>query len=84
MLGGYDGDAGFGEHGHVDGGHAMDGHGGQVDVHGQMISVTDDSGAGWKRHTRVYGGGVCLACAASGGGGGFYGASVRPEDKFKW
>lgn len=50
------------------------------DVHGDAIGVPDDSGTGWKRHTRVYDGGVCLACAAAGGGG-FYGARVRPEDK---
>ncbi|KUI62980.1 hypothetical protein VP1G_10096 [Cytospora mali] len=54
--------------------------GGSVDGHGELISAFDDSAAGWKRHTRVYGGGVCLACAAAGGGG-FYGARVRPEDK---
>lgn len=43
-------------------------------------AMFDSSGSGWKRHTRVYGGGVCLACAAAGNSG-FYGASVRPEDK---
>ncbi|KAK7737852.1 hypothetical protein SLS62_011427, partial [Diatrype stigma] len=57
----------------------------EIDVKGEIISLTDDSGAGWKRHTRVYGGGVCLACMASGGvgqhGGGFYGENVRPEDR---
>lgn len=43
----------------------------------------DDSGAGWKRHTRVYGGGVCLACLASGGnhGGGFYGENVPLDQR---
>lgn len=51
-----------------------------VDVKGQIISVLNDDGAGWTRHTRVYGGGVCLACAASGGEGGFYGAAVTPEE----
>lgn len=40
----------------------------------------NSSSAGWRRHTRVYGGGVCLACAA-GADGGFYGTRVRPEDK---
>lgn len=40
----------------------------------------ENSNAGWKRHTRVYGGSVCLACAASKDGG-FYGSSVRPEDR---
>lgn len=53
-----------------------------IDVKGEIIGVLDGEGAGWTRHTRVYGGGVCLACAASGGnhGGGFYGATVRPEE----
>ncbi|ROV88330.1 hypothetical protein VSDG_09416 [Cytospora chrysosperma] len=54
--------------------------GGITDAQGDLVDVFDDSAAGWKRHTRVYGGGVCLACAAAGGGG-FYGARVRPEDK---
>ncbi|PFH55608.1 hypothetical protein XA68_17952 [Ophiocordyceps unilateralis] len=49
-----------------------------VDVRGEIISVLDHGGAGWTRHTRVYGGGVCLACAAAGGG--FYGATVSPEE----
>ncbi|KAI0133984.1 hypothetical protein BJ170DRAFT_590981 [Xylariales sp. AK1849] len=53
----------------------------EIDVKGEIISVMDDSGAGWKRHTRVYGGGVCLACLASDGEGGFYGHRVRPEEK---
>ncbi|KAL7796067.1 hypothetical protein V8C37DRAFT_400523 [Trichoderma ceciliae] len=44
-----------------------------VDVQGEIISVLDRDGAGWTRHTRVYGGGACQACAA--GGGGFYGAT---------
>lgn len=56
----------------------------EMDVQGQIIGVLDSDGAGWTRHTRVYGGGVCLACAASGrsheGEGGFYGATVRPEE----
>lgn len=54
----------------------------EIDVKGEIIGVLDGEGAGWTRHTRVYGGGVCLACAASGGnhGGGFYGATVRPEE----
>lgn len=52
-----------------------------IGVQGEVISVLDGEGAGWTRHTRVYGGGVCLACAASGGDhGGFYGATVRPEE----
>ena len=62
----------------VDGHHQI---GRDIDVQGEIISVLDDSGAGWKRHTRVYGGGVCLACVAAGGGGGFYGDTVRPEDR---
>ncbi|KAL6874240.1 hypothetical protein HDV57DRAFT_241769 [Trichoderma longibrachiatum] len=49
-----------------------------VDVHGEILSVLDRDGAGWTRHTRVYGGGTCLACAANGGG--FYGATVTPEE----
>lgn len=55
----------------------------EMEVQGEIISVLDDAGTGWKRHTRVYGGGVCLACAASGseGHGGFYGVNVRPEDR---
>ncbi|SPJ71434.1 uncharacterized protein FTOL_01162 [Fusarium torulosum] len=55
---------------------------GEIGVQGEIIGVLDTEGAGWTRHTRVYGGGVCLACAASGGdhGGGFYGATVRPEE----
>ncbi|KAF5540386.1 hypothetical protein H9Q69_012994 [Fusarium xylarioides] len=54
----------------------------EIGVQGEIIGVLDSEGAGWTRHTRVYGGGVCLACAASGGnhGGGFYGATVRPEE----
>lgn len=52
-----------------------------IDVKGEIISVMDDSGAGWKRHTRVYGGGVCLACLASGSQGGFYGDNVPPEHR---
>lgn len=53
-----------------------------VEVQGEVISVTDGYGTGWSRHTRVYGGGVCLACAASGGEGGFYGATAfRPSER---
>ncbi|KAJ4396110.1 hypothetical protein N0V93_000327 [Gnomoniopsis smithogilvyi] len=48
----------------------------------QIASSPDNPGASWARHTRVYGGGVCLACAAAAAGeGGFYGDSVRPEDR---
>ncbi|KAI3535840.1 hypothetical protein CSPX01_11178 [Colletotrichum filicis] len=57
----------------------------EIVVRGEIISSMDGSGAGWKRHTRVYGGGVCLACAASGDDshhhGGFYGENVLPEEK---
>ncbi|KAI0479978.1 hypothetical protein F4859DRAFT_455399 [Xylaria cf. heliscus] len=55
----------------------------EIDVSGEIVSVMDDSGAGWKRHTRVYGGGVCLACLASGGnhGGGFYGENVPLDQR---
>ncbi|KAI0836580.1 hypothetical protein F5Y06DRAFT_99225 [Hypoxylon sp. FL0890] len=53
----------------------------EIDVKGEIISVTDGSGAGWKRHTRVYGGGVCLACLAAGSQGGFYGDNVPPEHR---
>lgn len=38
----------------------------KVNIKGEIISVLDGEGAGWTRHTRVYGGGVCLACATSG------------------
>ncbi|TQN70142.1 hypothetical protein CSHISOI_05327 [Colletotrichum shisoi] len=56
----------------------------EILVQGEIVSILDDAGAGWKRHTRVYGGGVCLACAAScddGHHGGFYGENVLPEEK---
>ncbi|KAK3370411.1 hypothetical protein B0H63DRAFT_486954 [Podospora didyma] len=53
----------------------------EIDVHGEVISVMDDAGHGWKRHTRVYGGGVCLACIAAGGQGGFYGDKVPLADR---
>jgi len=52
-----------------------------IEVKGEIIQLLDGDGVGWSRHTRVYGGGVCLACAASGDDhGGFYGATVRPEE----
>ncbi|KAK1770779.1 hypothetical protein QBC33DRAFT_216050 [Phialemonium atrogriseum] len=53
----------------------------EIDLQGEIISVMDDAGHGWKRHTRVYGGGVCLACMAAGGQGGFYGDKVPPEER---
>ncbi|KAI1129056.1 hypothetical protein F5Y10DRAFT_161931 [Nemania abortiva] len=54
----------------------------EIDVTGEIVSVMDDSGVGWKRHTRVYGGGVCLACMASGGNhGGFYGENVPLDQR---
>lgn len=55
----------------------------QIDMQGEIVSMLNSDGAGWTRHTRVYGGGACLACAAAGrehGDGGFYGATVRPEE----
>ncbi|KAK3681329.1 hypothetical protein B0T22DRAFT_388258 [Podospora appendiculata] len=57
-----------------------------IGLHGEIVSVMDDAGHGWRRHTRVYGGGVCLACiaAANGGGsrqGGFYGDRVPLADR---
>lgn len=56
----------------------------EIDLQGEIISVMDDAGHGWKRHTRVYGGGVCLACVAAAGRdeqGGFYGDTVPLEDR---
>ncbi|KAL2193096.1 hypothetical protein P885DRAFT_46221 [Corynascus similis CBS 632.67] len=57
----------------------------EINLQGEIISVVDDAGHGWKRHTRVYGGGVCLACIAAaarnGGQGGFYGDTVPLEDR---
>lgn len=60
-----------------------DGHGqGEMDMQGQIISVMDDAGHGWKRHTRVYGGGACLACVAAGDKkGGFYGDKVPLSER---
>ncbi|OAA39396.1 hypothetical protein NOR_06234 [Metarhizium rileyi] len=54
----------------------------RINMQGEIISVLDNEGAGWTRHTRVYGGGTCLACGVLGGkhGGGFYGATVTPEE----
>lgn len=57
------------------------GEGGPVHVHSQVLDSLAEPGLSWKRHTRVYGGGVCLACVAAAGEGGFYGENVRPEDK---
>ncbi|KAI0018706.1 hypothetical protein F4780DRAFT_500322 [Xylariomycetidae sp. FL0641] len=54
-----------------------------TDAHGATVPATDDKDPGLKRHTRVFGGGVCLACLANGGDhgeGGFYGDNV-PEDQ---
>ncbi|KAJ2976572.1 hypothetical protein NQ176_g4875 [Zarea fungicola] len=52
-----------------------------LSLKGEIISVVNEDGAGWSRHTRVYGGGVCLACATSGVGGeeNFYAGAVAPE-----
>lgn len=55
------------------------GRGEPAHFHGDATAAFENAGDDWKRHTRVYGGGVCLACA--GRGGGFYGARVRPEDR---
>lgn len=49
----------------------------EIEVHGEIITVTDDNGDGWRRHTQVYGGGICLACNE----GGFYGPNVPLEDR---
>ncbi|KAK1775149.1 hypothetical protein QBC45DRAFT_14164 [Copromyces sp. CBS 386.78] len=51
----------------------------EIEVHGEIISVTDDNGDGWRRHRQVYGGGLCLACLANGGGS--YGPNVPLEDR---
>lgn len=51
----------------------------EIDVQGEIVSVNDDDGDGWRRHTQVYGGGVCLACLANGGG--TYGPNVPLEDR---
>lgn len=54
----------------------------EIDLQGEIISVMDDAGHGWKRHTRVYGGGVCLACVAAGERqGGFYGDKVPLSER---
>ncbi|KAL2158264.1 hypothetical protein VTH06DRAFT_4585 [Thermothelomyces fergusii] len=57
----------------------------EIRLQGEILSVVDSAGHGWKRHTRVYGGGVCLACIAAaardGGRGGFYGDKVPLEDR---
>ncbi|KAG6008672.1 hypothetical protein E4U21_004027 [Claviceps maximensis] len=54
-----------------------------MDVEGEIVFSLDRDGNEWTRHTRVYGGGVCLACTDSGdrsGGRGFYEATVMPEE----
>lgn len=58
----------------------------EIDLQGEILSVVDNVGHGWTRHTRVYGGGVCLACLAAaerhgGRQGGFYGDKVPLEDR---
>ncbi|XXH04075.1 Transcription factor mbp1 (MBF subunit p120) [Hypoxylon texense] len=54
----------------------------EIDVKGEIVSVMDDAGAGWKRHTRVYGGGPCLCCRGKPDGqGGFYGVNVPMEHR---
>jgi hypothetical protein len=55
-----------------------------MDVTGDMMSLhLDDDDAVWGRHTRVYGGGVCLACMAAAGGddGGYYGENVPLDQR---
>lgn len=56
-----------------------DQHHAEIKVYAEIISVTDAEGDGWRRHTQVYGGGVCLACLANGGG--TYGPNVPLEDR---
>ncbi|KAG9255675.1 uncharacterized protein F5Z01DRAFT_552096 [Emericellopsis atlantica] len=54
-----------------------------IELRGEIVGVLDGQGVGWTRHTRVYGGGPCMACAAAGrahGDGGFYGPNVMPEE----
>ena len=54
----------------------------EIDIHDEIISVMDEEGHGWKRHTRVYGGnGACLACLSSEDQGGFYGDKVPLADR---
>jgi hypothetical protein len=57
----------------------------EIDLQGEIISVMDGAGHGWKRHTRVYGGGACLACVAAtqrdDEQGGFYGDKVPLADR---
>lgn len=54
----------------------------EIDIHGEIISVMDEEGHGWKRHTRVYGSnGACLACLSSEDQGGFYGDKVPLADR---
>ncbi|KAI6784051.1 uncharacterized protein J7T54_004597 [Emericellopsis cladophorae] len=54
-----------------------------IELRGEIVGILDGQGVGWTRHTRVYGGGPCMACAAAGrahGDGGFYGPNVMPEE----
>ncbi|KAH9907051.1 hypothetical protein F4778DRAFT_611584 [Xylariomycetidae sp. FL2044] len=53
------------------------------DVRDETAPEIDGADAIWKRHTRVYGGGVCLACLASGEEhhGGFYGDNVPMSER---
>ncbi|EFW99657.1 hypothetical protein CMQ_5468 [Grosmannia clavigera kw1407] len=52
----------------------------EIGLQGEIISTLDDQGAGWKRHTRVYGGGVCLACLAAEGGSRYFAGTGAPKD----
>uniref|UniRef100_A0A0B7KR31 Methyltransferase domain-containing protein n=1 Tax=Bionectria ochroleuca TaxID=29856 RepID=A0A0B7KR31_BIOOC len=54
------------------------------DVHGLDQEQELKRAEGWTRHTRVYGGGVCLCCVAAergNGKGGYYGENVAAEEK---
>ena len=58
----------------------------EIEVQGEIISVLDGNGHGWTRHTRVYGGGPCLACRLARERdptipGGFYGENVPVEER---
>lgn len=50
----------------------------EITHHHEDMSQQDDVPI-WMRHTRSFGGGVCLACLANGGG--FYGENVPLEER---
>ncbi|TLD34318.1 hypothetical protein PspLS_01680 [Pyricularia sp. CBS 133598] len=66
----------LGQHSHMDGQEDHDdyeiGHGYEHMSHQDDVPI-------WMRHTRSFGGGVCLACLANGGG--FYGENVPLEER---